>query len=370
MAVLVALCLHARGTESRRVTQAKQGADQSDSFQCPAECYHCCALRGRDDSFKCILKGGTTGEDDDDVGDSSDIDELVAGNDKTKIVKGRECSKPKRRSWGRDKGMKTACRYLAEDSAEGRPNKVCKTKTEARKLATWVWSKRTDLKGFVDVGGDHTKKLLTLMHFVRKHGTEKKRFIPLKHLLLMHPIDHKSAVQKTGKRARQMHENQAKIRDEFHYKLSEEQVNNAPELSEMKSIGSFETVALGDEDDDNFEGFVTIEGNGRSNALRWAFPKGEMHDNLKIEVTEYRIGDKDKREKAWTMLRDIRSRSGTAVFEHLTPESIDDEFLAKWEPWADKRACEPAAPYIGESRILKEDCGQGKWVCKLEELCH
>lgn len=280
-------------------------------FECPPECWQCCASNDRNRffhfgtskvEFKCVLKNGSH------------------------LPRNHTCEEGVKRSHA-SHAFKTYCEFNeGEDS--NLPEDKCATRSKAAKLASWLWQKKGEIFGLAN---RNMVEMASIVRSIRKQARREVRMLPLSQLSSIHPVDERGAIEKTAGRARAAVAARD-VLDHSPYTMTRTIIANYPGLKEFQSISGFYVVKLADEE------YVTFEGNGRCVALQWAFPEGdELRHKLKIEVKEFIIDDDENKAEIIRRIRALQKAMGSREFSSsMRPPSLDEDVVAKWAQGAKK----------------------------------
>lgn len=257
------------------------------AFTCPDECVECCSSKVAT-KFKCVLW---------DAGD---------------LPPDRECESPTGRA-NNPEEKKTHCDFLEGEAAE---LEVCKTLSTLEYVQSKGISEPLGL--FSDWRYWVMEKFLWPLQSKMKGAKVTRMNVKLQSLHLLHPIKHAGSLKGSARRARQARSAEDLIKAN-NWVLTEQMLKK-PELASLRSIEPFEVVSLGPK-----QGFLIVSGNGRTAALRWAFPPGsEGFEKLRVEVRMYTV-DVDKKGATSLLLA-----NGATAYEKLAPPDLSDDKVLEW----------------------------------------
>lgn len=274
------------------------------TFHCPDECWECCGVKGwvwrQKGEFKCILR------------------------DKSMLPPGRNCSEAEERSH-EEESAKTHCQVFPNEVGE--PEEYCTTHSAFSKFVTWAWDKKSEVFGLANSNVMEMGSIISLIHkrVGQKRARRVKKILPLSELVPIHPVDVMNAIRKTGARARAAVAAR-EILEEHNSTLTQELVKNEPKLKIFQSINVFYVLNLGPQ-----EGYVTFEGNGRSVALRWAFPESDpFRKKLQVEVEDFIFEKESDRLEVLERIKKLRKAMGSKEFDGMHPPALDEEAINAW----------------------------------------
>jgi len=240
--------------------------------------------------------------------------------------------------------FKTYCDFnQGEDSSL--PEDHCQTKSQAAKLADWLWQKKGEIFGLAN---KNMVEMASIVSSIRAQARQEVRVLPLGQLSSIHPIDEPGAIEKTAGRARAASAARG-VLDQSPYTMTKSMTANYPGLKEFQSITGFYAVKLAEEE------YVTFEGNGRCVALLWAFPEGdELRHKLKIEVTEFIIDDDTEKAEIVRRIGALQKAMGSREFSRsMRPPSLDEDAVATWAEGAKEELKELMDASAAEERVGK-----------------
>jgi hypothetical protein len=217
---------------------------------------------------------------------------------------------------------KSTCEVNVGESVVGLD--FCKTRHQYERSVVWLWEKRSELLQLANANVIEMGRIISSIHSC---ATTREVTLPLKDLVLIHPVDNLNAILKTASRGRAALEAESVLAEAG--VLSQELIANQPSLHKFESITGFYALNLrGD------RGFMTFEGNGRVAALLWAFPVGHpLRSKLRVEVTEFLLPDEPGNCGADHILEDIhrlRKEMGTVEYSQMFPTSLKEDAMVRW----------------------------------------